>query len=103
MRKMNISPNFTPRAQKAISSSKRIAYELNNKEVLPVHLLIAILETRQFAISAILESLSIDPLRVSMVLQELCAQKSKVVSVDYAEEFKEKIKDAHRYASKLKN
>ena len=70
MRMNSVTPNFTPRAQKAIGTSKKIAHELNNEEVFPVHLMIAILESRQFSINSILEDLNIDGALLSSLLQE---------------------------------
>lgn len=100
--KMNKTPNFTPRAQKVIGISKKIAIELNSEEVFPLHLLVAILECRQFSVNSILENLSIDPPLLSSLLQESATQGLSEGQVpEYSESFKEKIKESLAFAKKL--
>ena len=101
--RMNVTPNFTPRAQKAIGVAKKIARELNSKEVLPAHLLIAILESRQFSINAIFEGLGIDTGILSALLQDAVDSNSAAGMLEYSESFKEKIKESLTYASKFKH
>ena len=97
----SVTPNFTPRAQKAIASAKKIAMELNNSLVAPAHLLIAILETRQLAINAILDNLNIDGQLLSTILQEAILEDSQKGPPEYGKQFKEKIKESLTYAAKF--
>ena len=101
MRMNSVTPNFTPRAQKAIASAKKIAKELNNSTVTPAHLLIAILESRQFVINAILENLNIEGSFFSTMLQDAITEDSKKDAPEYGELFKDKIKESLAYASKI--
>jgi len=101
--RMNVTPNFTPRAQKAIGTSKKIALELNNSKVVPAHLLIAVLESRQFTINNILENLNIEGQLLSTILQDAILEKSKNVVPEYSKEFKDKIKESLSYASKFQH
>jgi ATP-dependent Clp protease ATP-binding subunit ClpC len=102
MRRMNnITPNFTPRAQKAIASAKKIAMELNNSSTEPVHLLIAILEARQFVINNILENLNIDGGLLSTILQEAILEESEKNIPEFSESFKENIKQSLVYATQF--
>ena len=102
MKRMNsVTPNFTPRAQKAIASAKKIAMELNNSLVAPAHLLIAILETRQFVINAILENLNIEGQLLSTMLQEAIIEESEKDPPEYGKQFKDKIKESFDYAAKF--
>ena len=58
---MDVSPNFTPRAQQLILESKILATALNHREVSDNHLLLSILKSESGFINDFLEGFSLKP------------------------------------------
>ena len=53
---MEEEPNFTPKAQRAISKSKDFAFSLNDSVVKPDHLLLVMLEMQEASVDSFLTS-----------------------------------------------
>ena len=59
---MTPKPNFTPRAQRAIEISKKLAKEAGDKKVCIEHLFLGILHLKAGIVHEVLTSMGINPL-----------------------------------------
>ena len=61
---MNLN-KFTEKAQEAVMTAQNLATEFNNAEIVPEHLLIALVEQSGGIVPSILRKLTLDPARVA--------------------------------------
>src|SRR3954462_5534473 len=61
---MNLN-KFTEKAQEAIITAQNLATELNNAEVTPEHLLVALVEQPEGIVPSVLRKLAIDPAKTA--------------------------------------
>ncbi len=61
---MNLN-KFTEKAQEAVMTAQNLATELNHSEIVPEHLLVALVEQSGGIVPSILRKLTLDPARVA--------------------------------------
>ena len=74
---MHNKPNFTPRAQRAIEMSKKIAGDLNQEKVTLEHLFLGILQLKAGVVHEVLISVGLDPsILISSVSKKINSKKT---------------------------
>lgn len=104
---MEISPNFTPQAQKIIQQAKTLAKALNYKQVDPCHVLLILLKSNNLNIDELLNGIgvNVDSL-ISFINAFFALEKQDLNDSDecsYSDELVDFLESAHQLASQIGN
>ena len=86
---MTPKPNFTPRAQRAIEISKKLAKEAGDKKVCIEHLFLGILHLKAGIIHEVLTSMGINPLDLISKIYKKKKSPTEVYEVAFSTKFKQ--------------
>ena len=101
---MDISPNFTPKAQRVIAQAKAFATSLNDKEVSPAHLLLVILNFREPLIDDFLESFGFTTEEIKAFTTTFCGLRKNEENDDqasFSEDFGILLSKAHEFSQEI--
>jgi ATP-dependent Clp protease ATP-binding subunit ClpC len=101
---MDLSPNFTPKAQQMISQAKSFATSLNDEEVEPAHLLLVILNSGDALVDDFLASFGFTADEVKAFVTTFCGLKKNEDNDEqakFSEDFAIVLSKAHEFSQEI--
>ena len=101
---MEEEPNFTPKAQRAISKSKDFAFSLNDPVVNPDHLLLVMLEMQESSVNSFLTSFgfSFEQLKnFTIRFRGIKKTDQDIENVEFSESFNELLQNSQHFSLEI--